>query len=131
LAEGFVIEGRKFQFGQGGRHQVYAVDELLCLVVEQGQREPAFLVRFGQAVAGSRGIGLALVLVVDDEVAEANQPDGGDALVRAVVKVFHPGRELLREDFLDPFALYGRCQSKQRPGLRAAPGDFAQDSGHE
>ncbi len=124
-------ERRKFQLGPNGAKEIHAGDELFHLVIEEREFEKAAEVGFGQAAAGCRGVNFALVLVVDHEVAEADEFDGGDAFVCAIEKVLDVGGEVLREHFLDPFAFDGGGQAEEGEVFRAAGGDFTDGSGDE
>src|SRR5581483_9807370 len=115
-------ERRKFQLGPNGAKEIHAGDELFHLVVEEREFEKAAKVGFGQAAAGCCGVNFALVLVVDHEVAEADEFDGGDAFVCPIEEVLDLGGEVLGEHFLDPFAFDGGGQAEKGEVFRAAGG---------
>ena len=104
---------RQFQFGHDGGGQVEAGDGLLDFMVELREFEIVFTVGFGQAAAGGGGIHLALVFVMEDQVLEAEEFDGADAAVGAIIKMFDGGGHLAGKGFLDPFAFHRGGQAEQ------------------
>ena len=112
------VERRKVQFRHGGADQVDPRDELLELVVEQRQLEPAFAVSLGQAAARGVRVHLALVFVVNHEILKPHQLDGGHALVGAVEEMLDAARDQRREHLLHPLALHGAWRGRAASAAR-------------
>ena len=124
------IEPRELQLRPRGGEQIGAGDELLHLVVQLRQLEPALREGIRERASGCRRLDVALVLLADDEPEATHLADGRHALVQAVEDVVGRGRDVLREELLEPRLLHGRRQGQQ--GHPARPSvHLADRRGHE
>ena len=103
-----VIQRREFQFRHHGANEIHARDELLHIVIEQRQFEPAFAIGFGQTPAGSRRVHLALMFVVNHQILKPHQLHGGDSLVSAIEEMLDHGGDLVGKHLLNPLAIHRR-----------------------
>src|SRR5689334_13009088 len=71
------------------------------------------------------------MFVMDHEIAEADEFDGRDTLMRAVEKMLHLDTDVLRKHFLNPFAFHGAGEAEQCQVGGAASWDFADGGSNE
>ena len=115
VGDGGFVEGGELELGQGGVDEVHAGDELFQSVIHERQIEGAGAVGFGEAASAGDGIKVALLgFLLDDEIAVAHEPHGGDALVLGVEEVLDGGAEMLREHLGDPRGLHGGGEAQER-----------------
>ena len=58
-------------------------------MIEQRQFKKTFAIGFGKAAAGGVRLDVALMFVMNDQIAKAHQLDGGDPFVRAIKEMLH------------------------------------------
>src|SRR5260370_30127908 len=119
VQNGILVESGKFQFRHGGANKVYAGDELFQFVIEQWQLKIAFATGRGEAAAGRGGGNLALVLVMDQQIAKPRELHRGYALVRAVKEMLHLDMDVLGKRFLNPLAVDRAGEAEKRQVFRA------------
>ena len=112
--DGGFVKGSELEFGQGGVDEVHAGDELPQSVIHERQIEGSGAVSFGEAAAAGDGIEVALLgFLLDDEIAVAHEPRGGDAFVLGIEEVLEGGAEMLREHLGDPRGLHSGGEAQE------------------
>ena len=83
-------------------------------MIHERQIEGTGAVGFGEAASAGDGIEIALLgFLLDDEIAVAHEPHGGDAFVLGIEEMLDGGAEMLREHLGDPRGLHGGGEAEE------------------